>query len=244
MDVDTGRVLWSLNPHRAVPIASMSKMMTLLVALETIEFHHIPLSRTVTVSNSAVQVTPTIAGLRPKDQLTLASLLQSTIVKSANDCAQMTAEFFGGGKAAPFIAAMNRKAKALGMSQAVFFNPHGLPAQQNNRASCEEMVRLGTALMQHPLAREWVSRQKITFTKKGAKSVLFYNHNRLLKSKQCPGVNGIKTGFTQRAGFCITANCERDNHHLMAVVTGCPSQRDRDSLVKKLFNWGFRRLDK
>ena len=246
VDVNTGNVLWSLAPGEAVPIASMTKMMTLLVALDLINAKNIPMSQLVAVSKTAVLVKPTIAGLKPDDQFPLGILLQSMIVKSANDCAMTVAEFFGDGNAAKFMEAMNQKATELGMRHSAFFNPHGLPSKTSktdNRASCEDLAILALALTKYPEAREWVALREVTFAEDGPKGpIRFRNHNHLLNSKQCPGVDGIKTGFTQRAGFCITASCERNNRRLIAVVAGCSSQRSRDELVKKLFNWGYKRL--
>ncbi len=249
VEAGTGRVLWTLDPYEAVPIASMTKMMTLLVALEQINNRNLSMDEMVTVSRTAVLVKPTIAGLRPDDQLPLKTLLQSMIVKSANDCAQTAAEYFGGGNADKFIEMMNATGARLDMKRSVFSNPHGLPEKKgknDNRSSCEDLAILSLALMRYPEAREWVAMREVTFKEDGPKGpIRFLNHNhRLLSSKQCPGVDGIKTGFTQRAGFCIAASCERNGKRLIAVVAGCSSQRSRDELVKKLFNWGYLRLER
>ncbi len=246
VDADSGNVMWSLSPYEAVPIASMTKMMTLMVALEQIKARGLSLNEMVTVSRTAVLVKPTIAGLKPNDQIPLGTLLQSMIVKSANDCALTTAEFFGGGDSSKFIAMMNAAASQLGLKHSFYSNPHGLPekkSRNDNRGSCEDIAILSIALMRYPEAREWVGLKEVTFKNDGPKGpVRFLNHNRLLRSRQCPGVDGIKTGFTQRAGFCIAASCERNGKRLIAVVAGCSSQRSRDELVKKLFNWGYKRL--
>lgn len=248
VDADSGNVLWTLDPYEAVPIASMTKMMTLLVALDQVSARNLSLDQMVSVSRTAVLVKPSIAGLKPDDQIPLGLLLQSMIVKSANDCALQTAEFFGNGNAAKFMEEMNLKASQLGMRSSQFFNPHGLPAKTaktENRSSCEDVAILAIALMQQPQAKEWVSIRDLTFQEDGPKGpIKFRNHNHLLQSKQCPGVDGIKTGFTQRAGFCIAASCERNGSRLIAVVTGCNSSRSRDELVKKLLNWGYKRLNK
>jgi len=245
VNVDTGKVLWASGPREAVPIASMTKMMTLLIALKEIESRHIDMDTTVTVSRTAVLVKPTRAGLKPNDKIPLRKLLQSMIIKSANDSAMQVAEFIGG-TADKFYEMMNAEAQALGMTSSAFFSPHGLPAstaKKDNRGSCEDMAILGNALMQYPQAREWVATREFVFRGEDtAKPEKFRNHNYLLNSKKCPGVDGIKTGFTQRAGFCITASCERGGTRLIAVIAGCSDSKTRDELVKKLFNWGYARL--
>ena len=244
-DPETNRVLWALSPEEQVPIASMTKMMTLLVALEMLNARKdISFGSLITVSKTAPQVSPTRLGLTEGQPITVEELLKSMIIKSANDCAQMVAETFGNGNAANFIAMMNRRAVQLGMKSTRFYNPHGLPgksARSDNVSSCEDMVILSQALMRFPKAREWVATKNAKIASGFDQPVVAVNHNKLLGSTLCPGINGIKTGFTQRAGFCIAANCTRTTGRLIAVITGFPSSKGRDAMVAKLINWGFRR---
>jgi len=246
-DPATNRVLWASDPEAQVPIASMTKMMTLLVALDMLASRRdISLSSPVTVSNTAVLVAPTRLGIQPGQQITLEELLKSMIIKSANDAAQMSAEFLGGGSADNFVAMMNQKAAQLGMKSSHFYNPHGLPgksARSDNVSSCEDMVVLATRLMQYQQAVNWVATRCAKVSTGFPQPVEVYNHNKLLGSAACPGINGIKTGFTSRAGFCITVSCTRNNSRLIAVVTGFPSSKGRDAMVAKMINWGFKRKD-
>lgn len=225
-------------------------MMTLLLAIERLDSDsNINLDTPVEVSRNAINVKPTRAGLLAGERIPLELLLKAMIVKSANDAAEVTAEFFGGGKREEFIRMMNERAARLNMKSAVFFNPHGLPgkaAKLDNMGSCEDMGRLGMELMRYPLAREWVAIRSFKFRDGEAKGgpVELYSHNYLLNPRVCPGGNGIKTGFTSRAGFCVAASCERDGKTLIAVLAGSPSSKERNLLAAKLFDWGFARLGK
>jgi len=243
-DPATNRVLWSTDPEARVPIASMTKMMTLLVALDMLSSRKdVSLDSSVTVSNTAVLVAPTHLGIHPGQQIPLEELLKSMIIKSANDSAQMVAEFLGSGSAENFVAIMNQKAAQLGMKSSHFYNPHGLPgksARSDNVSTCEDLILLAQRLLQYRQAATWVSTR---MAKIGGfpQPVEVVNHNRLLSSQACPGVNGVKTGFTQRAGFCITVNCVRGPNRLIAVFTGVPSSKVRDAVASKMLNWGFKR---
>ncbi len=245
-DPSTNKVLWARNAKKSVYIASMSKMMTLLLALERLKATPgLNLSSMVTVTPSSTRVSPTIAGLKAGETISLKLLLKSMIVKSANDSAELTAEVFGNGKAGNFITAMNLYAAKLGMTQSSFTNPHGLPAKNgdDNRASCEDLVILAKELMKHPEARIWVAAKYMDFRKNSNGDALrFKNHNHLLENKNCPGINGIKTGYTRRAGSCIAASCKRGKSELICIVTGCPSYKDRDKAVMLLLQWGFHQL--
>ncbi len=245
-DPSTNKVLWARNAKKSVVIASMSKMMTLLLALEKLKANpKLNMNTIVKVTPSSTRVSPTIAGLKPGETISMELLLKSMIIKSANDSAELTAEVFGNGNAGNFISAMNRRAIELGMTKTSFSNPHGLPTRNgdDNRASCEDLIILANKLLKHPEARKWVATKYMDFRKNSKGQMLrFKNHNHLLENKSCPGVNGIKTGYTRRAGSCLAASCKRGNHELICIAAGCPSYKDRDKAVMLLFKWGFKRL--
>ncbi|MBN2641250.1 MAG: D-alanyl-D-alanine carboxypeptidase [Victivallales bacterium] len=245
VDPQTGKVLWAKNATSPVPIASMSKMMTLLLALEKLKANIlISLDTDVEVSVSSTKVQPTIAGLKSGSSIKLHMLLQTMIIRSANDAAELTAEFFGNGSAEKFIDDMNQRALQLGMKHTRFSNAHGLPAPNSandNTGSCENMVILAMTLLKHPEAAEWVKMTGVDFVQSGHPPVHLASRNRLLKS--CPGVEGIKTGYTRNAGSCVTTLCKRNGKELIAVIAGAKSYRYRDAAAAKLFDWGFSQLD-
>lgn len=245
VDPQTGKVLWAKNATSPVPVASMSKMMTLLLALEKLKANMlISLDTDVEVSASSTKVKPTIAGLKSGSNVKMDMLLQTMIVRSANDAAELTAEFFGDGNTTKFIDEMNQRALQLGMKHGRFHNAHGLPAENSandNAGSCEDMVILAMALLKHPEAIDWVKLTGVNFVQSGHSPVYLASRNRLLKS--CPGVKGVKTGYTRNAGSCVTTLCRRNGKELIAVIAGARSYRYRDAAAAKLFDWGFSQLD-
>lgn len=246
VDMDTGKVLWSKNAKKAVPIASMTKMMTALLAFEAVDNRpDVSLDTPIKVTKSAYKIGGSQVWLDPKETFPLGELLKSVQIKSANDSAELIAEFLGGGDADVFIAEMNRKANAMGLLKTRFHNPHGLPGEDmadENVSSCEDLARLANELLKYPTAVKWASTWLEYFRKGSPKPTMLTNHNRLIKD--CEGVDGMKTGYTKRAGFCTTVTCKRGGKRLIAVVTGFPSWRERDKFVRKLLDWGYERVNR
>ena len=158
------------------------------------------------------------------------------------------AQHLGGGKADPFIEDMNRRAVEIGMTHTTFHNAHGLPGKSkalDNQSSPEDVARLCLLFRTYPYLMELAGLRTAPFREKSSPDyILLQNHNNLLPGAKTasPGVNGIKTGFTNRAGFCVAASCERSGRHLLAVVMGFPSQLDRDNFVRVLLDWGYAKI--
>jgi len=243
VDLGTRKALWAKNPKKSMPIASMTKMMTLLLAMEAIDKHeNISLDTPVKVSVSAFRIGGSQVYLDPKETFPLRDLLKTVAIKSANDSAQLVAEFIGGGDSFLFVENMNNRAKELNMPGTRFFNPHGLPgdsSKEDNVSSPEGLALLAEELLKRKLAVEWASTWSYTFRAKTKKAMFLTNHNRLIKS--CPGVDGMKTGFIRRSGYCTTVTCKRGSTRLVAVVTGFKARKERDKFVKKLLDWGYAR---
>ncbi len=244
VDLDTRKVLWAKNPRKGVPIASMTKMMTALLVFEDIE------NGTEFNLDTPIKVTPTtskIGGsqvyLDPKETFSLGELLKTVMIVSANDSAHLVAETIGGGNIHSFVAKMNKRADELMLANTRFSNPTGLPADtaaNDNISSPEGLVIVAEMLLRYPKAVEWASTWQDTFRKDSPKPFTLTNHNKLVKS--CPGVNGMKTGFINRSGYCVTVTCVRGNRRLAVAVTGFPSSKDRNNFVVKLLDWGYARL--
>ncbi len=242
LDIDGGNVLWQKNADAPVPMASMSKMMTALIAVERIKAReYLALETPTTVSRAAAAIGGSQVWLAPGEVFTLGELLQATLVKSANDAAHAVAEaVVPDGNIRSFVTLMNRRARALGMPRGRFHNVHGLPGGKpalDNRASCREMSRLALELLKHPEARNWCKTRVAVFRDGSEHAVEMRNPNRLLS--RCEGVNGIKTGYTRRAGYCVVATCVRHNRMLMAVVTGFRTKNDRERFVADLLDCGY-----
>jgi len=146
-----------------------------------------------------------------------------------------------------FVDKMNARAKSLGMNNTVFHNPHGLPGQtaaEDNKASPEDMVRIAETTMLYPQLMQWAGTWQAPFREPGTKGcIMMRNHNHLLPGADTPspGVTGLKTGFIQRAGYCIVVTCTRGGRNMAAVVMGFDTWKNRDKFVAALLNWGYAR---
>ena len=252
IDLETRRVLWSRNAKQAVPIASMTKLMTILVAYEIVTdpSSGVTLRTPVKVSVAAYKIGGSQVYLDPKETFTIEDLMKAASIKSANDAAYLLAEFLGNGDVGAFVKKMNAKAAELGMKHTKFRNPHGLPgksAAEDNVSSPEDMVRLAEATLLHPQLMEWTSTWRAGFREPGTKGyMLMQNTNHLLASgsNPCPGVDGMKTGYIRRSGYCLTASCKRGGRRVIAVSMGHNTGKERDRFVRALLNWSYTRINK
>ena len=236
-------ILWAHRDQEVTPIASMTKMMTLLLAMETLaQRSDLTLQSPVRISHNAAHMGGSEVWLAAGSEYTLEALLQATAVKSANDAAYAVAEAVAPQQdVAKFIVLMNRRARQLGLTQARFYNVNGLPGHSpttENRATCRDMVVLAMALQKYDTVTNWSRIPMLRFAHNNGKVIEMHNSNRDLLL-HCPGVTGLKTGFTEAAGFCVTATCEREGEPLIAVVTGFGRKEDRFAFVSKLFDWGY-----
>ena len=246
VDADTGNVLWDKQAVKAVPIASMTKMMTLLLACEDIQSGRNGISpeSPVKVSRAAMKIGGSQVWLDAKETFKLEELLKAVAIKSANDAAYLVAEFLGDGDVYGFVARMNRRARELGMKHTTFHNPHGLPekaADNDNMASPADMALLAEFCLMHDDLMKWAAMPRADF--RGGKTELV-NHNNLLPGRKypAPGVDGLKTGFINRSGYCVTITCKRAGKRMIAVVTGFDRAKNRDLFARKLLDWGYARM--
>ncbi len=237
VDPATRKVLWAKNADKAVPIASMTKMMTLLLAEEAIAAGKVTRDTPIRVTVAAYKIGGSQVWLDPKETFPLRELLKTIAVKSANDSAYLVGEFLGGGSMAAFIEAMNARAKALGLTHTRFYDAHGLGDDQgrDNLSSAHDMAMLAECLLGYPEVMRLAATRMDTF--RDGKMML-KNHNNLITSR-VPGVDGLKTGYTKRAGFCVTFTCKRGGRRLIGCVTGYKTYRDRDAFCKALLDWGY-----
>ena len=245
LHVNSRRILWAKNPHQKVSIASLSKIMTVFLACEDVESGRILLRSRIGATNEAMSLREGVVWMRRGEAFTLRSLLEAAVVRSANDAALLLAQYLGNGDSASFVARMNSTAKSLNMADTKFYNPHGLPGTKgvpDNTSTPEDLLKLSEYAMTNPLFRELVAIRHAGFRTKGEKGYLdMWNHNHLLPGGTygVNGVKGIKTGYTRKAGFCVAVACERDGQEFIAVVTGFPTSKERDSSMRSLLQWGF-----
>ncbi len=247
VDMDTNKVLWAKNPSKPVPVASLTKIMTIMLAYEIAMDDSSPytLQSLIPVTPEAINTEASKVYFKNGEMFTIDELLIAASVRSANDAAHLLAEHLGGGKADKFIEDMNRRAKEIGMTHTTYFNAHGLPGKSkdlDNQSSCEDVARLCLVFRNYPYLMELAGKRTAPFREKGSPDyILLQTHNNLLPGAKtaAPGVNGIKTGFTNRAGFCVAASCQREGRNLLAVATGFPSAADRDNFIRVLLDWGY-----
>jgi len=245
VDLNTNEVIWAKKCRVAVPIASMSKMMTIYLLMQYLNANpSITLNTEIQVTNEAAKIGGSQVWLDPKEKFTIRELLKTIVIKSANDSSYLIAQYIGNGNAQNFVDMMNKEAKTIGLTKAHFSNPDGLPEKdpdEDNVATAEDMAILAKKLLKYPIVVEDATTRLAYFREGVEKPTMLTNTNGLVKSN-FSGVNGMKTGYTARAGFCITATCERDGVQLAAVVTGFKTSKERDKFVANLLNWGFSHL--
>ena len=234
MDARTGKVLSSENADTRLHPASLTKMMTLYIAFEAIENGEISPDKKVRISRQAASEPPSKLGLREGQRVRLRYLIRAAAVKSANDAATAIGQAIEGSEAA-FARRMNRTAKALGMTRTTFKNAHGL-TEKGHLSTARDMTILGRHLFyDYPDYFHLFSRINIDI---GSRVVPNTNRRFLRDFK---GADGIKTGYTNAAGFNLVASAARGNERIIATVFGGRSTKTRNQQVVKLLNYGFKK---
>ena len=234
MDARSGEVLHSRNADTRLHPASLTKMMTLYIAFEAIERGEIGVDQKILISKKAAAEPPSKLGLKSGQRIAMRYLIRAAAIKSANDAATAIGEAIEGSEAA-FARRMNRTAKALGMTRTTFKNAHGL-TESGHLSTARDMTILGRRLFyDFPEYYNLFSRRS---THAGIREVANTNR-RLLAAYR--GADGIKTGFTNAAGFNLVASAERGNERIIATVFGGRSTASRNARVAELLDMGFQR---
>jgi len=237
-DASTGRVLYQRGADVVRPPASMAKIMTLVLAVDALRTGKVRPTDLVAVSDDAYRTGGAQIWLEPGEVLPFGQLVTAVAVGSANDAAVAIAEHLSGSVPA-FVAEMNARAAKIGMRHTRFVNPNGLDAAgQETRTTAMDMARLGAYASRMPdLLRLTSTREDRSLRNGKGGHLWLVNTNRLLRV--VPGVDGLKTGFTNAAGYCLTATAERSGLRLVAVVMGDPSSKVRFQDATSLLNWGY-----
>jgi len=234
MDAATGKVLFEHNADEALPPASVTKVMTLLLVFEAIDSGALSLTDTVTASETAASMGGTQIFLEVGEKMSVEDLIKSVVISSANDAACALAEHIAGSESA-FVAKMNERAKALGMNNTNFENTNGLDdTTKNHVTSARDIAIMSRELMKHEKIFNYTTVWMDTV--RGGEFALS-NTNRLLRTYS--GCTGLKTGSTSKAKFCISATAKRGDLSLIAVVMGAPTRDERNALAAKLLDFGF-----
>lgn len=240
MDARSGQILFAHNSETPLPVASLTKMMTLTIVLEALDRGEIALTDVITASEFAASKRGSRIWLEAGEQMTLEELLYAIAVGSANDAAVAVAEYIAGSED-EFVALMNQRAQELGLSNTHYKNASGLPPESGSEHTMTalDVAHLARHVLSVPKMMDYVSVYEYTMRANTTKIPVLWNSNRLLRRYQ--GVDGIKTGFTTAAGYCIAATAVRDDLRLLAVVLGSPSDASRETDTKNLLDYGFRR---
>jgi len=224
-----GRELWARDPEARRAMASTTKIMTALVVLE-----HADMSDEVVVDKIARTVGESAMGLRVGERLTMGELLKGVLVQSGNDAATMIAEKVGG-TVPNFVGMMNAKAKQLDLVNTHYVNPHGLDAK-GHYTSAEDLTALARIAMSNPTFRSIVGVYRVK-VRSSRYTHWLQSHNALLKTYK--GAEGIKTGWTSDAGYCVVFAAKRGGIELVGTVMGAASEAGRAQQAKTLLDWGF-----
>jgi serine-type D-Ala-D-Ala carboxypeptidase (penicillin-binding protein 5/6) len=229
IDPATNEVLFERNADRAGAIASTTKVMTALLIIEAGD-----LDKIVTIQDSDTRCAPVRMGLKTGEEYTRRNLLTALMVKSSNDIAQALARD-NAGSVASFVAKMNERAKLLGCEKCLFINPNGLPpveGQPDPYCTAHDLAKIVMVADKLPDLRQMVKLKQYTFLKGDGKSVVLDNTNRVLRSNQY--CDGMKTGYTGAAGYCLVATGEKDGRRRIVIVLNSTQSgvwRDADSLL-------------
>ena len=233
VDEDSGTVLYEKNADARRPIASITKVMTLLLTFEALEAGKISLDDFVPVSEHAYHMGGSQIWLEPGEEMTLNDMLKAICISSANDAAVAVAEYIGGSEPA-FAEMMNARAAELGMTNTHFVNACGLDEPEHLSTARDVAAMSREMLLHHTEVRDYCSIWMDTL-RGGATQLV--NTNKLLKSYS--GITGLKTGTTGKAGVCISASAERNGLRLIAVVLGADSGKERFQAASTLLDYGF-----
>ncbi len=232
MDADSGKILLNKNEHKRLPPASMTKLMTLILATEALDSGQVKKTDKVVTSENAWKMGGSQIYLEPGEELSYQEMLISIAAGSANDACVAVAEHLEGSHK-NFVDKMNEKAKTLGLKDTHFANAYGLPAD-GHFTSAYDMAQMARYAVKHPRVLEYTSIKEYELRQGAFK---LYNTNKLLWWYK--GTDGFKTGWTNEAKYCLVSTVKRDDLRLVAVVMASPEVRGhfRDSM--ELYNYGF-----
>ncbi|MEH7049103.1 D-alanyl-D-alanine carboxypeptidase family protein [Bacillus pseudomycoides] len=235
IEQDTGKVLFEKSPNEKLPPASMTKIMTMLLIMEQVEKGKLKLEDKVRASEHAASMGGSQIFLEPGEEMTVNEMLKGIAIASGNDASVAVAEHIAGSEEG-FVNMMNKKAKDLGLKNTYFQNPTGLPAK-DHYSTAYDMSIMAKELMKYPLIRKYTGKYEDYLRENTEKKFWLVNTNKLVRFY--PGVDGVKTGFTTEAKYCLTASAEKNGMRVISVVMGAPTSKERNNQVTKLLDYAF-----
>ena len=235
MEASTGKILFDKNMDEQKSPASMTKIMTMLLTVEAIESGKISLEDEVNISANASKMGGSQVYLEENSMATVEMLLKSIAIGSANDASVAVAEKIGGTES-NFVNMMNKRAKELGAVNTTFKNPHGLD-EEGHLTTAHDLALIARELIKHEEILKLTSTYETTITHKNGKSLWLVNTNKLIKFYN--GLDGLKTGFTDNAGYCLTGTMLRNNMRLITVTMKAPTKEDRNTDTINLMEYAY-----
>ena len=245
IDAQSGKVLFEDNADLVNPPASITKLMTFLIVHDQLASGALTLQTQVPVSAASSRIGGTQVWLKHGESFPVEEMLYALMIQSANDCAHALASLVGGTPDA-FVDMMNQRARQLGMTKTKFRSPHGLPPSNRRIADGDlttprDLALLSRYLLRHTDVLKYAAVKERVFREGQTKGrIVMRNHNHLIG--RVAGVDGLKTGYTRAAGFCLAATASRNGRRVIAVSMGSPSGKIRDLKMAELLAKGFTML--
>ncbi|WP_035425802.1 D-alanyl-D-alanine carboxypeptidase family protein [Halalkalibacterium ligniniphilum] len=232
---DTGKVLFEKNGHEKLPPASMTKIMTMLLIMEAIDYGKLSYEDKVRTSERAASMGGSQVFLEAGEEMTVRDMLKAIAVASGNDASVAMAEHLAGTEE-EFVALMNERAKELGLKNTHFINSNGLPAE-NHYTTAYDLAMISKELLKYEEITTFTGIYE-DYLRKGTENEFWLvNTNKLVKFY--PGVDGLKTGYTREAMYCLTATAEKNDMRVITVIMGAPSPKERNAQVTEMLDYSF-----
>ena len=235
MDYASGEILFAKNAETHLPVASMVKMMTILIALEEYDANNVTLDTMISTTENASGMGGSQVFIDPYVEYSFEDLLKSVIMASANDASVALAEYFNGNEKS-FVNRMNKRAKELGMTNTNYVNCTGLPAPEQYSCAKDSAI-LMREILKHDLYHNYSSIWMDTLTHPSGRETELVNTNKLIRYFE--GCDGGKTGSTNEAGCCLTASAKRNDMRLISVIIGAENSKTRFNESSLLLSYGF-----
>lgn len=235
MERDTGQVLYEKNSDEQLPPASMTKVMTMLLIMEAIDSGKIKWDDKVRTSERAASMGGSQIFLEPGEEMTVEEMMKGIAIASGNDASVAMAEHLAGSEE-QFVNLMNEKAKELGLKNTHFVNSNGLPAD-NHYSSSKDLAIMAQELLKYEEVTKYTSLYE-DYLREGTEDKFWLvNTNKLVKFY--PGVDGLKTGFTREAMYCLTATANKNGMRIIAVVMGAPTPKERNRQITEMLDYAY-----
>ena len=240
LDADTGTIIYEKNSHDKLPPASITKIMTMLLTMEAINDGRLKMTDKVRTSDYAASMGGSQIFLEPGEEMTVEEMLKGIAMASGNDASVAIAEKIAGSEA-EFVKMMNARAAELGMKDTHFANCNGLPVE-NHYSSAHDIALMSRELLKHEQITKYTGAYQDYLRKDTSKPFWLVNTNKLVRFYT--GADGLKTGYTSEAKFCLSATAMRDGMRTVAVVLGAPDTKNRNNEVSRMFDYAFSQYSK